>query len=160
MRRYHPGMAILIGGLVAGILDITAAILVTLWYGGSPVRMLQGIASAAIGKSAFDGGMQTALIGLAFHFLIAYTATAVFYLASRKIRFLTEQPVVAGLLYGIAVYCFMFFVVQPLAGIHPKFTMVSVPRSVIVHMLCVGLPIALVVKKWSGGLQPAGRSAA
>ena len=159
MRHYHPRMAILIGGLVAGILDITAAILVTLWVGGKPVRMLQGIASAAIGKSAFDGGMRTALLGLAFHFLIAYTATAVFYFASRKIRFLIEKPVVAGLLYGIAVYCVMFFVVQPLAGIHPKFTMVSVPRSVIVHMLCVGLPIALVVRRYATTGNPPARPA-
>ena len=149
MRRYDPRMAILIGGLVAGILDITAAILITLWYGGSPVRMLQGIASGAIGKPAFDGGMPTALLGLAFHFLIAFTATAVFYLASRRIRFLTEKPVVAGVLYGIAVYLFMFFVVQRLAGLHPRFTVVSVTRMVIVHVLCVGLPIALAVRRYA-----------
>src|SRR5688572_9476708 len=115
-------MGILVGGLLAGILDLAAAIAITLYYQGSPVRMLQAIASGALGKAAFDGGIRTALLGVAFHFLIAFTAATVFYLASRKIRFLTEKPVVAGVLYGIAVYLFMFFVVQRLAGLHPRFT--------------------------------------
>ena len=91
-------MAILIGGLIAGILDITSAILITLYYHGSVTRMLQGIASAAIGKSAFDGGTGTAALGLGFHFLIAFIWTIVFYVASRKIGFLTAQPIVAGVL--------------------------------------------------------------
>lgn len=142
-------MGILVAGLLAGILDIASAILITLWYGGSPVRMLQGIASAAIDKSAFDGGMSTALLGLAFHFLIAFTAATVFYLASRKIGFLTAKPVVAGVLYGIAVYLFMYLVVQRLAGLHPKFTPVSVTRAVLVHIFCVGLPIALSIKRYA-----------
>jgi hypothetical protein len=144
-------MGILVGGLLAGILDITSAILITLWYGGSPVRMLQGIASGVLGKAAFDGGTPTALLGLAFHFLIAFTATTVFYLASRKIAFLTAKPVVAGILFGVAVYLFMYFVVQPLAGIHPKFTLVSVPRAVLVHVFCVGLPISLSVRRYGSG---------
>src|SRR2546430_4175342 len=112
-------MPILIGGLLAGILDLTSAIVITLYYHGSVTRMLQGIASGALGKAAFDGGASTAALGVAFHFLIAFTATTVFYLASRKIGFLTAQPVVAGILYGIAVYLFMYLVVQRLAALHP-----------------------------------------
>ena len=142
-------MAILIGGLLAGILDLTAAILITLWYGGSVVRMLQGIASGALGRAAFEGGTSTALLGAAFHFLIAFTAATVFYLASRSVAFLTAKPVIAGFLYGIAVYLFMYLVVQPLASIHPRFTAVAIVRAVLVHMLCVGLPIALSVSRFA-----------
>src|SRR5258706_10334004 len=126
--RYHRPMAILIGGLIAGILDLTSAIVITLYSHGSVKGMLQGIASGALGKSALDGGAGTAALGVAFHFLIAFTATAVFYLASRKIGFLTEQPVLAGILYGIAVYLFMYLVVHRLAGLHPKFTPLSISR--------------------------------
>ena len=142
-------MAILIGGLIAGILDLTSAILITLYYHGSVTRMLQGIASGALGKAAFDGGMSTAALGVGFHFLIAFTATAVFYLASRKIEFLTAQPVVAGILYGIAVYLFMYLGVQQLAGLHPKFAPLTTSRAVLVHIVCVGLPISLSVKRFS-----------
>jgi len=140
-------MAIVIGGLIAGILDLTSAILITMYYHRSVRQMLQGIASGALGKAAFDGGSGTAALGVGFHFLIAFTATAVFYFASRKIGFLTEQPVVAGVLYGIAVYLFMYLVVQQLAGLHPKFGLLTTSRAVLVHIFCVGLPIALSVKR-------------
>ena len=71
-------------GLIAGTMDITAAFLT--WYsrGIMPVRILQGIASALIGPKSFSMGMETAALGLALHFLIAFTAASVFYAASRK----------------------------------------------------------------------------
>jgi hypothetical protein len=142
-------MAILIGGLIAGILDLTSAILITLYYHRSVTQMLQGIASGALGKSALDGGAGTAALGVAFHFLIAFIWTTVFYLASRRIGFLTAQPVAAGVLYGIFVYLVMYLAVQPLAGLHPKFGLLTTSRAVLVHIFCVGLPIALSVKRYA-----------
>ena len=142
-------MAILIGGLIAGILDLTSAILITLYYHRSVTQMLQGIASGALGKAAFDGGTSTAAIGVGFHFLIALIWTTVFYVASRKIEFLTAQPIVAGVLYGIVVYLIMYLGVQPLAGLHPKFGLLTTSRAVLVHIFCVGLPIALSIKRFA-----------
>src|SRR2546430_17038603 len=97
-------MPILIGGLLAGILDLTSAIVITLYYHGSVTRMLQGIASGALGKAAFDGGASTAALGDAFHFLIAFPATTGSYLASRKLGFLPARPDVAAILHRTAVY--------------------------------------------------------
>jgi len=142
-------MAILIGWLIAGILDLTSAVLITLYYHGSVTRMLQGIASGALGKAAFEGGTATAALGAAFHFLIALIWTTLFYLASRRIRFLTAQPIVAGALYGILVYLVMYLAVQPLAGLHPKFGLLTTSRAVLVHIFCVGLPIALSIRHFS-----------
>ena len=142
-------MAILIGGLIAGILDLTSAILITLYYHRSVTQMLQGIASGALGKAAFDGGNGTAALGVAFHFLIAFIWTTVFYLASRRIGFLTAQPVVSGVLFGVFVYLVMYLAVQPLAGLHPKFGLLTTSRAVLVHIFCVGLPIALSIKRFS-----------
>jgi len=142
-------MAILIGGLIAGILDLTSAILITLYYHGNVTRMLQGIASGALGKAAFDGGTSTAALGVGFHFLIAFIWTTVFYVASRKIGFLTAQPIIAGVLYGVVVYLIMYLGVQPLAGLHPKFGLLTTSRAVLVHIFCVGLPIALSIKRFA-----------
>jgi hypothetical protein len=144
-------MAILIGGLIAGILDLTSAILITLYYHGSVTRMLQGIASGALGKPAFEGGTATAALGVGFHFLIAFIWTTVFYLASRKIGFLTAHAVVAGILFGVIVYLVMYLGVQPLAGLHPKFGLLTTSRAVLVHIVCVGLPIAFSVSRFSAG---------
>ena len=139
------------GGLIAGTLDISAAFL-TAWLraGVRPVRLLQFVASGLIGAAAFNGGVKTAMLGLALHFLIATVATVVFYLASRKFLFLIEHPINFGLLYGIAVYLFMNFVVVPLSAITPRpMTLSGFIIGILTIMFCIGLPIALIVRRFS-----------
>ena len=138
-------------GLIAGTLDISAACL-TAWLrrGITPGAVLRYVASGALGPAAATGGTETALIGLAFHFVIATGAAIVFYLASRKIFFLVERPVVSGLLYGIAVYVFMTFVVLPLSRVaRGPMTLSGTIIGVVTLMLCIGLPIALIVRRYS-----------
>ncbi len=96
-------------GLLAGSLDITAAFVEAGLEGRSPVSLLQGIAGGLLGMSSFQGGLATAALGAFFHFLIATTAAAVFYLASRKLKFLVKHAIPTGLLYGVAVYIFMYY---------------------------------------------------
>ena len=100
-------------GLLAGSLDITAAFVVAGLRGRGPVSVLQGIAGGLLGISSFRGGLATAALGGLLHFLIATTAAAVFYLASRKWKFLVKQAIPSGLLYGVAVYIFMYYLVLP-----------------------------------------------
>ena len=139
------------GGLIAGTLDICAAFL-TAWLraGVRPVRLLQFVASGLIGAAAFNGGAKTAILGLALHFLIATVATVVFYFASRKLRFLIQHPIHFGLLYGIAVYLFMNFVVLPLSSIAQRpMTLSGFIIGILTIMFCVGLPIALIVRRFA-----------
>jgi len=139
------------GGLIAGTLDICAACL-TAWLraGVGPIGLLQYVASGALGPAASQGGVKTALIGLALHYLIATIWTTVFYLASRKWLFLIERPVQFGLLYGIAVYLIMTFVVVPLSRVTARpATITGRTIGILTIMFCVGLPIALVVRRFS-----------
>ena len=139
------------GGLIAGTLDICAAFL-TAWLrrGVSPGAVLRFVASGLLGAAAFTGGAKTAAIGLALHFLIATVATIVFYLASRKLLFLVERPVHFGLLYGVAVYLFMNFVVLPLSLVtRGPVTVSGFIIGLLTIMFCVGLPIALIVRRFS-----------
>lgn len=142
------GRAILWAGLIAGTLDITAACVTGYARRGtSPVTTLQSVASGLLGPGAFEGGGATAALGLLLHFVIAFTAAAVFYLASRKLRFLVEQPWISGPLYGIAVYFFMNLVVVPLSS--APFKIPINPVGLLIHVFCVGLPIALAVRRHS-----------
>ena len=139
------------GGLIAGTLDICAAFL-TAWLraGVRPIGLLQYVASGALGPAAFQGGAKSALIGLVLHFLIATIWTVVFYLASRKWLFLIERPIQFGLLYGIAVYLIMTFVVVPLSRVTPRpATITGRTIGILTIMFCVGLPIALIVRRFS-----------
>jgi len=144
--------AILWGGLACGVLDITQACVAWgIQNGARPVRIFQSVAAGLLGRAAFDGGAKTAALGLTLHFFIAFSAAAVYYVASRKIRFLTARAVIAGLLYGEAVWLFMNFVVIPLSAIGQRgpMTMAAFWTGPIGHMFLVGLPIALIVRRYS-----------
>jgi hypothetical protein len=136
--------------LIAGVLDISSAFLLSYPKGVGPIRVLQGVAAGLIGRESMNGGLATAGLGLAIHFFIAFVAATVFYLASRKLVFLTQNAVLAGLMYGVVVYGFMYWVVMPLAYpvVHPSFSRDLV--AVCVHMLLIGLPISLIVRRFSG----------
>ena len=146
----RPGVrVILVGGVIAGTLDLLAAF-VSSWLraGVGPVRVMQSIASGLLGAASFNGGAGTAVLGVAAHFLIATVATAVFYFASRTLRSLVEHVIVAGLLYGVAVYLFMNFVVLPLSAVPQRGAPPLSGRIIglLIIMFCVGLPIAAIVR--------------
>jgi hypothetical protein len=140
---------ILLGGLIAGACDLTGAIVVSwLRAGVSPVRVMQSIAAGLLGAASYDGGARTAVLGVALHFMIATIWTAVFYFASRSLRFLIERPVPMGLLYGVVVYLFMNFVVLPLSAFPMRpVTLTGRLIGMLIIMFCIGLPIALIVRR-------------
>lgn len=149
----NPFKAIFWGGLIAGTLDIVAACL-SAWFRASvtPVRVLQSVAAGLLGSAAYNGGTKTALLGLALHFLIATIWTIVFYVASRKLRFLIERPEVWGLIYGVVVYAIMNFVVLPLSQLPPSRTPPTLTGRLIglvIIMFFIGLPIAVIVRRFS-----------
>ena len=149
MKRSRALPTIALAGLIAGILDITSAFVIAGIKGTGSIRMLQGIASGLLGQRSFEGGMATAGLGLAIHFLIAFTAAAVFYAVSRKFSSLTQHAVVSGLLYGIAVYIFMYWIVVPLAFPTARHSVSRDITALIIHIVLIGLPIALVVRRFS-----------
>jgi hypothetical protein len=141
-------ITILTAGLLAGTLDISGAFLVYGLRGVAPIRILQSVAGGLLGADAFKGGVKTAVLGAVLHFFIACVAAAVYYAASRRLRILLVRPVVSGLLYGVMVYLFMNDVVLPLSAVGRRpFVLSMALVMVAIHMLCVGLPIALVVSR-------------
>jgi len=148
----RPLPAICWGGLLCGILDITSAFVAYYIYRRiSPERILQSVAAGAIGRTAaFAGGWKTATLGLGFHFLIAFIWAALFYLASRKISFLTRYAYISGALYAEVVYLSMNFVVIPLSATsRGPFVWPVLITGPIGHIFFVGLPISLAVRKFS-----------
>jgi hypothetical protein len=142
--------AIGIAGLTCGVMDISAALIVYGAMGAKPLRLLQGIAGGVLGPRAYNGGVQTALLGLLLHFIIAFSAATIFFLATRFIRFLIDHAVLSGVLYGIAVYFFMNRVVVPLsAATKYPFSVKAMLIGVVIHIFCVGIPISLNIRKYA-----------
>jgi uncharacterized membrane protein YagU involved in acid resistance len=118
--------AILLGGLVAGALDIIYAIVIygPLSYGVPAMRILQSVGAGFIGRDASRAGeWGTALFGLGTHFLLAMIIAAIFVLASNALGTLKTRPILWGFLYGLVAYVMMNYVVSPLsaAGEHGHF---------------------------------------
>lgn len=151
-----PLRAIVSGTLVVGSLDIAYAI--TFWSlrnDVAPTRILQSVAAGLLGRDAFQGGLVTALLGLALHFFIAFSIVVVYWLVSRKIDLLVRRPIVCGAIYGLLVYLFMNYVVIPLSAATPSRFLASwVILSVLVHMLLVGVPAGLFARAASTGKEP------
>jgi uncharacterized membrane protein YagU involved in acid resistance len=149
--RRTPGKAILVGGLIAGALDITYAFV--LWWlraQVTPMRILQSVASGLLGKASYEGGAGTAILGACLHFFNALVIAAIFVGASRRWPVLARRATLFGPLYGIGVYLVMNYVVLPLSNF-PRRSGSPAPvvwiTGVLAHMLLIGLPIALAARR-------------
>ncbi len=146
--------AVLVGGLIAGCLDIVAAFVLYSFWGATPVGILQFIVSGVLGRAAFGGGLGSAALGVLLHFCIATGAAAAYVVACRWIEPLVRRPWLFGPLYGVAVFFFMQMVVLPLSAVQKRpFMLVMDGPSIVVHMVCVGTPIALVASRHIGGMR-------
>lgn len=146
----HAFTPIFWAGATCGVLDISAAFVTWAIRGVKPVVILQAIASGLLGQKSFSEGWPSAILGLGCHFFIAYAAASVYYVASRKIAFMITRAISAGILYGVAVYVVMYWIVKPLSLVQPRpFSWRENIVAIITHMVCVGLPIALMVRRFS-----------
>jgi uncharacterized membrane protein YagU involved in acid resistance len=137
-------------GLLAGALDITATSTLMSLQGMPPERLWQGVASGALGTSAFKGGAKTAALGLLFHFAIAFIVAAIYYAISRQFPITTERPILSGALYGVVVHLVMSRIVVPLSAVPKReFSAKAFLTQLVIHICFVGLPIALAVAHFS-----------
>lgn len=145
-------LAILWAGLLSGTLDILAACgLFSIRTGQDPTTVLRFVASGALGAKALTGGWTAALLGLFFHFIIAFSWTILFFLVNPKLP--KGNWIIYGLLYGLVVWLVMNLIVLPyLSKITPRpFNWESAITGVIVLMLAIGLPVSYLSHKFYHG---------
>jgi Na+/alanine symporter len=144
-RKSTALLAIAVGGLSAGTLDLIQAMILF----GRRVPLV--IAAGLLGRQAFHGGPGTYILGVLLHFFIATSAAAIYYGASRRLRFLLEHPLLCGLFYGMAVELVMSYVVLPLSALHARgpYKLHDVLLGLLVHMVVVGLPISFSIRRFA-----------
>lgn len=136
--------AVIAGGAAAAFLDGLAATIDFRMRGISFTRLWQGVASGALGPSSFQRGNASVFLGLAFHILIAMSAAFVFNVATGYLPVLHTHYFASGVFYGIAVYIVMNVVVIPLSAMPPRpFVLAITIRQLLIHIVCVGLPISI-----------------
>ena len=138
-------LAIGVGGLIAGALDLTQACILFGW------DIPLAIAAGLLGRQAFHGGAGTYVLGVLLHFFIAFSAAAVYYGVSIRLGFLREHPLVCGLFFGGAVQEVMNLVVLPLSALHARgpYELHDLILGLVVHMVVIGLPISFSVRRFA-----------
>jgi hypothetical protein len=131
-------LAIGAGGLIAGTLDLTQAMILF----GQNIPL--AIAAGLLGPRAFQGGLGVYVLGVFLHFFIACSAAATYVTVSHKLRFLTEYPLICGLFFGAAIQLVMSLVVLPLSALHAMgpYSYRDLISGFLVHMILAGVPIA------------------
>ncbi|HEV7242682.1 MAG TPA: hypothetical protein VGQ36_25865 [Thermoanaerobaculia bacterium] len=151
----HSYLRRLIGaGLTTGITDgLFACVLSAGFYGSTITRLWQAVASTLLGKSAYDGGTRTALIGVLMHFGVAFFWSGVFLLLTMSWAWLRRVVDTRGgvfavaAVYGPFVWLVMSIVVIPLLVHRPPTFATRWWIQLIGHAPFVGLPIVA----WVGG---------
>ena len=112
---------VLLTGLLAGILDISYAYLdVFIRSGRFASKMFQYVAGGALGlPTSMKGGVPVILLGIFFHFFIAFSFTLFFFLLYRKSKISVLNPFLLALIYGIFIWCVMTLIVLPLTALPP-----------------------------------------
>ncbi|WP_281321915.1 DUF1440 domain-containing protein [Flavobacterium aestivum] len=137
---------IFLAGLVAGLLDGTAAVVFLGKMNYSAV--FKFVASGLFGKSAFAGGNEMIIYGIIIHLLIAMTFAFLYYFSFSKISFFSKNKIIGGLLFGLLVWMIMNLLVLPFTNIsHSPIILISAIKNILILMICVGLPISLIMQK-------------
>jgi len=109
------------------------------------------VASGLLGRQAIRGGPGTYVLGVFLHFFIALSVATIYYVASRRLSFLKEHPLVCGLFYGMAVELVMNLVVLPLSALHARgpYELHELLQGLLAHMFLIGLPISFSIRRFA-----------
>ncbi len=117
MRR-RPRTALasaLLGGFVAGTVDIVAAALISRQ---NPIVITQYIAAGLLGRRSLELGFRSASLGLVVQWALSILIALIFAFAAQKLTALTRRWVLSGIAYGIVTFFVMNYAVLPLSALH------------------------------------------
>ena len=137
-RRTSFVAPILVGGAIAGLLDMTSAYITFGRY------MPIGIAGGIVGAAGRHLNAGQYILGLCIHYFIAFSAASAYCVASKKLPFLRDHFFVCGIFYGIGFFLFMQLIVLPLSAYHSMgpYTYRGLMQGLLAHIFLIGLPIA------------------
>lgn len=135
---------------IAGTLDILCALVqFYIKTGKNPVAVLKFIASGFFGKEAFADNSLMPIYGLFFHYVIAFSWTALFFFLFPKISFLSKNKFVSGAVYGVFIWIIMTLLILPLSNAPDlPFNIIQSILGIIILILAVGIPISILTEKF------------
>lgn len=149
MFRKSIGAAILLTALLAGTLDISAAIINYMIQGGQqPESVLKYIASGVFGSRAFQGDPLMPYWGILFHYIIAFLFTLFYFVIYPFLPSFKNNIPLSAFIYGIIVWIVMNKIIVPFSHTPPlPFVLWKTLVQLGILIICIGLPISWLAKK-------------
>jgi hypothetical protein len=139
--------AVLIGGVIAGTLDIGAAAVINR---KDPLAILRVIASGLLGAKALNGGTLASAWGFLLQLAMSIVIAAIYGSASLWLPILARMWIATGLAYGVGVFLVMTYVVVPFSAAPSRpLPGISKIAKDLLAMLGFGLIIAYSVHRAS-----------
>ncbi|WP_221392278.1 DUF1440 domain-containing protein [Dyadobacter sp. NIV53] len=140
-------LTITLAAFLSGLLDLVVAIIVysILLDKTTALRILQSVASGVFGKTAYSGGIEMAVIGLVFHFIISFIFTYLYFFAYTRLAFLRKERVFSGFVFGFFIWLVMNLIVLPItfSGLFPS-DFVSALIGIAIIIISIGIPVSLI----------------
>jgi hypothetical protein len=143
MNRFWK--TVFLTGLFVGTTDILYAFISSYIKSGKfAEKMFEYIAGGALGlERSMNGGQGAAFLGLFFHYFIAMSFTVLFFLLFTRIKFLSFNKYLVGLLYAVFVNLLMRFVILPMTPLPSQsFILSRVYIDWVLFGIVFGIPIA------------------
>ncbi len=139
---------VILSGFLVGTLDIGAAFIQAAINGGTPIRVLQFIASGIFDRDAFQDGYY-ALWGLGFHYFIATSWTSLFFYLYPRVKPLSKNKLLTGISYGTFVWFMMTQIVLPLSNT-PKipFKVLNAVIAISILIVAIALPLTYIASRF------------
>ncbi|HRD43169.1 MAG TPA: hypothetical protein PLN30_05430, partial [Ferruginibacter sp.] len=91
----------------------------------------------------------TMAVGLFFHFMIAFSCTALFFVLFPRFKFLHQSILVNAVLIALVAWVVTNLVVMPLSRVEQgAFIFSRVLIAIGILIICIGLPIAVSAKRY------------
>lgn len=141
--------AMVVSGLIIGVLDAVAASVFSVARGGTVAGVWRYVASGVVGASALSGGASMVAAGLLCHFTVAMGWTVLFFVAARSVRWVTDYWLLSGMGYGLLIWVAMNCVVVPMTRVTQRPVVLNSGNVImlVIHMVVIGAPMAYMARR-------------
>jgi hypothetical protein len=164
-RRWPVARAVVVTWLVTAVWDfLCASALSVIAYRAVFTRFWRGIASVPVGPKALEMGTLGFVAGVATHFMVALTWSALFVLAvsrSRALQRALRHPagaVTVAAVYGPLIWLAMSLAAIPLATGRPPVIGFRWWVQIFAHLPFVTLPLVFTARQFLGLSEEGGQS--
>jgi uncharacterized membrane protein YagU involved in acid resistance len=89
------------------------------------------------------------LAGLLLHYSIAFASAIFFFWLFPKVKWLSANKVLTGIIYGVFIWMVMNLIVVPASRIgHQPFDVVNAIINMLILIVCIGIPLSFAASSF------------